>query len=346
MLGSAESPKSARPLARRTGKENLLMRRTFLVVLPILAVVASACGGAATPAATTGAPTAQPATPAATTAAPQAAKVSVTIASFNFAESQILAEVYGQALEADGHTVQYKHKLGNREVISGALEKGDVTFVPEYLATLLRFVTKASTSAQDPKTGLPQLRDALKPKGIAALEFAPAVDTNTFVVTKATAQKYGLKKMSDLAPIAKQLTLGAPPECPQRAFCILGLKDTYGIEFKDFKPLDASGPLTVAAIETGQVDVGLLFSTDAQIAAKGFVVLDDDKKLQAADNVVPVVRQDLLDKGGAAFAKRLNDVSAKITTDKLTALNAKVSIDKKDPRDVAKEFLKAEGLIK
>jgi osmoprotectant transport system substrate-binding protein len=127
-------------------------------------------------------------------------------------------------------------------------------------------------------------------------------------------------------------------------FCLQGLKSTYGIEFKEFKPLDAGGPLTVAAVESGQVDVGLLFSTDAQIAAKGFVLLEDDKKLQAADNVIPVVRQDVHDKAG--FAARINDISKKITTEKLTALNGKVSIDKRDPADVAREFLKAEGLIR
>lgn len=305
------------------------MRRSAPVLLAILGLVVAACGGAAAPAApTTG------------------AKVSLTIASFNFAESQILAEVYGQALAADGHTVQYKHKLGNREIVFPALEKGDINFVPEYLATSLAFATKATDKVGDPAKALPAFRDALRPKGIAALEFAPAIDTNAFVVTKATAQKHNLKKMSDLTAVAKQLSLGAPPECPQRAFCLQGLKSTYGIEFKEFKALDAGGPLTVAAVESGQVDVGLLFSTDAQIAAKGFVLLEDDKQLQAADNVVPVVRQDVIDKAGAPLTTRVNDISKRITTEKLTALNGKVAIDKKDPAEVAKEFLRAEGLIK
>jgi osmoprotectant transport system substrate-binding protein len=318
-------------------KEETPMRRSVPALLAILGLLAAACGGAATPQPTSTATAAATAVPA--------VKVSLTIASFNFAESQILAEIFGQALAADGHTVQFKHKLGSREVVMPALEKGDINFVPEYLATSLAFVTKGDKMG-DPAKALPAFRDALKPKGIAALEFAPAIDTNAFVVTKATAQKFNLKKMSDLTPVAKQLTLGAPPECPQRAFCLQGLKNTYGIEFKEFKPLDAGGPLTVAAVESGQVDVGLLFSTDAQIGAKGFVLLEDDKQLQAADNIIPVVRQDVLDKAGASFTTRINDISKKITTAKLTALNGKVSIDKKDPADVAKEFLKAEGLIK
>lgn len=302
------------------------MRRSIPILFTIAGLLAAACGGG--------------------TAAPEAAKVAFTVGSFNFAESQILAEVYGQALAADGHTVQYKHKLGNREIVFPALEKGDINLVPEYLATSLAFVTKATDKVGDPAKALPAFRDALKPKGIAALDFAPAIDTNAFVVSKATAQKHSLKKMSDLTAVAKQLTLGAPPECPQRAFCLQGLKTAYGIEFKEFKALDAGGPLTVAAVESGQVDVGLLFSTDAQIAAKGFVLLEDDKLLQAADNVVPVVRQDVLDKAGAALTTRINDISKRITTAKLTALNGKVSVDKKDPAEVAKEFLKAEGLIK
>ncbi len=302
------------------------MRRSVPILLAIFGLLAAACGGGGA-----GAP---------------ATKVSLTIASFNFAESQILAEIYGQALATDGHTVKYKHKLGNREIVFPALEKGDINFVPEYLATSLAFATKATDKVGDPAKALPSFRDALKPKGIAALEFASAIDTNAFVVTKATAQKHSLKKMSDLTAVAKQLTLGAPPECPQRPFCLQGLKSAYGIEFKEFKALDAGGPITVTAVESGQVDVGLLFSTDAQIAAKGFVLLEDDKKLQAADNVVPVVRQDVIDKGGATLTTRINDISKKITTEKLTALNGKVQIDKKDPADVAKEFLKAEGLIK
>lgn len=300
------------------------MARPIPILLAIFGLLAAACGGGAVS---------------------PAQKVSLTIASFNFAESQILAEVYGQALASDGHTVQYKHKLGTREIVFPALEKGDINFVPEYLATSLAFVTKGD-KVGDPVKALPSFRDALKPKGIAALEFAPAIDTNAFVVTKATAQKHNLKKMSDLTAVAKQLTLGAPPECPQRAFCLLGLKTTYGIEFKEFKPLDAGGPLTVAAVESGQVDVGLLFSTDAQIAAKGFVLLEDDKKLQLSDNIVPILRKDLADKGGNDLRTRVNEVSRKLTTAELTELNKQVGVDKKDPKDVARDWLKKQGLLK
>lgn len=301
--------------------------RALFSMLALAALVVGACGGGAGPGGT-------------------AEKPAVKIASFNFAESQILAEAYGQALEANGYAVEYRHKLGNREIVFPALEKGDINFVPEYLATVLAFVTKSTDKVKIASDAHRQLTDALKAKGIAPLDVSSAIDTNAFVVTKATADKHKLRKMSDLAPVAGQLTLGAPPECPQRPFCIQGLEKTYGIKFKEFKPLDAGGPLTVAAVEAGQVDVGLLFSTDASITAKGFVLLEDDKSLQAADNVVPVVRQDVVDKGGDGFRKLVNGVSAKLTTAKLTNLNKQVSIDKKDARDVARAFLKAEGLIK
>lgn len=227
-----------------------------------------------------------------------------------------------------------------------ALEKGEIDFVPEYLATSLAFVTKATTKVGDAAAAQKQFQEALKLRSITALDFAPAIDTNAFVVTKATADKHGLKRMSDLAKVGSQLVLGAPPECPQRPFCLQGLKDTYGITFKDFRPLDAGGPLTVAAVEAGQVDVGLLFSTDANILVKGFVLLEDDKKLQAADNVVPVVRDAILSQSGDDLRRIVNGVSAKLTTKELTDLNKLVGVDKKDAKDVAKDWLKKQGLIK
>ena len=298
--------------------------RSIVVIASALAVVAAACGGAGT----------------------SGPKPTVRIASFNFTESHVLGELYGQTLAANGYTVEYKHRLGNREIVFPALEKGDIDFVPEYLATVLAFVTKATTKVGDPAEAHKQLQAAVKDRKLTVLSFASAVDTNAFVVTKATADKHKLKKMSDLATVAGQLVLGAPPECPQRPFCILGLQQTYGIRFKDFKPLDAGGPLTVAALEAGQVDVGLLFSTDANISVKGFVLLEDDKKLQAADNVVPLVRDDLVAKGGDDFKRLVNGVSAKLTTAELTALNKLVGVDKKDAKDVAADWLKKQGLVK
>ena len=145
------------------------------------------------------------------------------------------------------------------------------------------------------------------------------------------------------ATLASTLVLGGPPECPQRPFCAVGLEKTYGLTFKEFKPLDAGGPITVEAVKNGQVDVGLLFTSDPSIAANGFVLLADDKQLQLADNLVPIVRQEVLD-ATPAVADLLNGWTAKITQEVLTDLNKQVSVDQKDPKDVAKAWLAANGL--
>jgi len=296
-------------------------------------------------------PAASPAaSPAAVPVGPASAKPAdvppVRVGSTNFGEQIILGELYGQTLEANGYRIERRFNLGSREIVYPALESSQIDLYAEYLATMLSFANKDAKATSDPAATQRLLQEALSPKGISVLNFASAVDTNAFAVTKATADKHRLSKMSDLAPVAKDLVLGAPPECPQRPFCIPGLKETYGFEFKEFKPLDAGGPLTVAALEGNQIDVALIFSTDAVITQKGFVVLDDDKKLQLADNVAPVVRNDLLSKAPPDFKTLLDGVSAKLTTEKLTMLNKEVGVDRKEPRDVAAAWLKAEGLVR
>jgi osmoprotectant transport system substrate-binding protein len=193
---------------------------------------------------------------------------------------------------------------------------------------------------------LATLQKSLTSKNVTVLDYAPAVDQNGFVVTKATADRLKLTKLSDVAPVGSQLVLGGPAECPNREFCALGLKNKYGITFKDFKALDTGGPLTVQALVGGQIDVGLLFTSDATIAVRGFVLLDDDKQLQMSDNVAPVVRNDYLTKAGDGFKTLVNSIAPKLTTAELTGMNKQVEVDKMDPKDVAKAWLKKVGLIK
>lgn len=142
-------------------------------------------------------------------------------------------------------------------------------------------------------------------------------------------------------PVASQMVLGGPPECPERPFCIPGLKETYGVEFEDFKPLDVGGPLTVKALTNGQIDVGLLFSTSSAIPANDFVLLEDDKNLQTAENITPVGTEAI----DSTAAELLDSVSAALTTENITELNGRVELDKEDPADVAKDFLDQEGLL-
>jgi osmoprotectant transport system substrate-binding protein len=274
-------------------------------------------------------------------------KPTVRLGGQNFTEQTVLLELYGQALEAGGYTVERRANLGTREIVEPALESGQIDMYPEYLATVERFLSKdASKASTDAGETRKALQEAFKPKGVTVLDYAPAVNQNGIVVSKATADRHNLKKVSDLAPVSNQLVFGGPPECPNRPFCIPGLERTYGVRFKEFKALDSGGPLTVAALEGNQIDVALLFTTDAAIPQKGFVLLDDDKKLQLADNVAPVVRDDLLNRAPADFETIVNGVTAKLTTQELTDLNKQVGVDRREAREVAAAWLKAKGLVK
>jgi len=270
--------------------------------------------------------------------ATSAKKGSLTIGSFNFSESAILANIYGKALQGKGYTVNFKNNLGDREVVQPALLNGAIDAYLTYSATELTFLKGDATP--DPAQTTDRLRAAYASKGISVLNYSPAIDANAYGVTKATADKYHLTKMSDLTPIAGQLTLGGPPECPTRPFCLPGLEKTYGLKFKAFKPLDVAGPLTKTALSNGDVDIALLFSSDGAVTARNFVILEDDKHLQNADNVVPAIRTTKLN---SEIRSLWNAISAKITTADLQKLNKSADIDKEDPDALAQTWLKDHG---
>jgi osmoprotectant transport system substrate-binding protein len=251
----------------------------------------------------------------------------IVVSSFDFPESEILAEIYAQAMEAEGYTIERTLRVGSREVLKPALESGEVDFVPEYVGSALEV-----GFGQEPTTDTDDTRDALiaafEPKGVAVLEAAPAQNKNGIVVTAVTADSLGLEKVSDLEGQSADLTFGGPPECPNRPFCLIGLQDIYGLEFAAFQALDG-----------GAIDVGVLFTTDGVIAARGFVLLEDDKGLQPAENIVPVIRQEILDAYGGDLESLINDVSAEITTEELTELNRRAGIDREDPNAIATDWL-------
>jgi osmoprotectant transport system substrate-binding protein len=291
----------------------------FFAAVAALVFVASACGS------TGGGATSSP------------SKGTLTVAGFNFPESSILAEIYGQALAHDGYTINYKLLLGTREVVAPALESGQIDLYPGYAATDLEFYNKGAGEANgDPVATTAKLNSRLQPLGLIALTPSPAVDQNAFAVTKDTQTKYSLAKLSDLAPIGSKLTLGAGPECPTRPYCQPGLEKTYGIKFKAFKPLDTDGPLTRAAFKNGTIDVGLVFSSDGDLNSLGLVVLQDDKHLENADNVVPILRQAA---ASAEATSVLNAIDAKLTTADLVTMNSQVSIQHQDAQAVALAWL-------
>jgi osmoprotectant transport system substrate-binding protein len=277
--------------------------------------------------------------------APSSTKATIRVASFNFSESIILAHIYGDALKNKGYTITYRDKLGNREIVEPSLENGLIDLYPGYAATDLTFIDKrqgaTSEAGTDAAANVQKINARLASKGIKALDPSPAVDQNAFAVTKAEADQYHLTKLSDITPaIASQWTLGGPPECPQRPFCQPGLEQTYGLKFKAFKSLDTGGPLTFAALKQGAINIGLVFSSDGGITANNFVVLEDDKHLQQADNVVPLIRTDVLN---SEITTLLNSIDAKLNTPDLTAMNKSADVDKQDPIDIAATWVKDHG---
>jgi len=265
----------------------------------------------------------------------------IIVGSTNFGEQLILGEIYAQVLEANGYTVERQFNLGSREVVYPALTSGQIGLLAEYSGSLLTF--KGGTPSTDSARTAADLETAIAADGLTPLAYAPAQDRNGIVVTGATAQSLGLSKVSDLAAHNGDLTFGGPPECPDRPLCLQGLQDVYGLQFAGFTPLDVGGPLTVAALEGGEIDVALLFTSDGVIAAKGFVLLEDDMNLQPSENVVPVIRDDLVTAYGSDLTDLLDSVSAKITTAELSALNKRYGIDAVDADVLAAEWLAANG---
>jgi osmoprotectant transport system substrate-binding protein len=280
------------------------------------------------------------------TATPAIGDDAITIASFDFPESVLLAEIYAQALESEKFPVKRAFDLGPRELVQPALERGLVEFVPEYLGSALGFVTRGTVEASsDVDATHRKLADAFDTRGITVLEPAPAQDVNGLAVTAQTAATYKLKTISDLAPIAPQLVLGGPPECPSRPLCLPGLQRTYGLRFKRFQGLDAGGPYTSAGLASGQIDVALLFTTDWNIRRNGFVLLEDDRGLQPAENVTPVVRNEIVAAYGSRFTEVIDAVSAKLTTEELRELNRQVGLEAKAPSQVARTWLRSKTLL-
>jgi osmoprotectant transport system substrate-binding protein len=249
----------------------------------------------------------------------------ITVASFNFAESVLLAELYGQALRSAGFRVELALDLGAREFVQPALQKGLVELVPEYAGSALEFVAGDGSASADERVTHRALARAMASRGLTVLAASPAQDRNGIVVTSETATSFDLHTISDLRPAAPQMAFGGPPECPERPLCLGGLESLYGLRFESFVPLDEGGALTVAALQAGQVQAALLFTSDGQIDAHGFVLLEDDRHLQPAENVTPIIRTDVLTRFGPRVGEVTNEVSAALTTDELQRLNRHVA---------------------
>jgi osmoprotectant transport system substrate-binding protein len=263
----------------------------------------------------------------------------ITVGSKDFSGAEVLSEVWGQALAESGYDVTAQNGIGPTEVVFEALKNGDIDAYADYQGTLLTYL--GGTPSGDSATNYKDLQKALEGTGVVASKPAPAVDVNGFYVTKATAKKYKLKTVSDLKKVANKLVFGGPAECQERDLCLGAVsQDLYGLDFQEVKKLDPGGPITVSALEDGDIDVALLF-TGSSVIPKGAVLLTDDKGLQPADNPVFLVREDDATK---SLLKTVNKVGAKITTAAYNKMSLAVSEDKEDPADVAADFLKENNL--
>ena len=294
------------PLLKRNHMCASMSSRKLLVALAAIGLLTTACGG-----------------DGADITGEAAERPDIVVSSFNFPESEILAEVYGQAMEAAGYPVEYSLQLGARDLIyDQGLLVGDVDFVPEYVGSALMtwFEAEAPT---DVESGVEALSEALATEEVTVLEPAPAQNSNAFVVRADWAEENDVATIGDLANVG-EITFAGPPECEERQTCYGGLQALYDLGDVDFASVqEASARL--AGLESGQYEMILLFSTDAPLASDDLVALEDTEGIIPPENIVPVVRDVIIEAYGDELASTVNEVSAAITTEELQQMNAKAS---------------------
>lgn len=259
---------------------------------------------------------------------------SIVVGSANFPENVILGELYSKALDDAGYTVTRRLNIGAREVIYDQVKSCALSVVPEYNQALLSFVAPKNEAQGTQKVDA-ALAKAL-PDTLRVLDSASAQDNNSVVVTKQTAEKYDLAAIPDLKGVSEDMVFGGPTEWKSRADGYAGLGDKYGVTFKEYRVLDYSGPITISALDHGDIDAALLFSTTPQIAQNDYLVLDDPQTVVGVNNIIPLACKSALDDKAAAV---LNEISANLTTEDLTAMNKAYSVDKEDAKDVAADWL-------
>ena len=269
----------------------------------------------------------------------------VVVASFNFPESELLAAIYGLAIRAAGIPVQLRLDLGPRELVQPALEQGLVDVVPEYLGTALSSLEpRPGVPVSDPAAVRAALARALARWHVQVMTPAAAQDQNGVVVTAATARRLGLRKVSDLRRAASRLVLGGAPECPDRPYCLPGLRKVYGLGFARFLPLDTE-PQRVTALREGVVDVAVLDTTDGNLATGDLILLSDDRHLQPAENVVPVITGSAMARYGKRLAGAVNAVSVQLTSQELLFLDWRVEVAGADVLAEARGWLERHGIL-
>jgi len=259
----------------------------------------------------------------------------IVVGSQGYYSNEIIAEIYAQALENAGFTVEKKLNIGQRDAYMPEVESGDINVFPEYTGSLLEYLTDG-TDVTSPDDVYAALKDAL-PDGLTALDYAEASDQDTYTVLKSFAEEHDLKTIADLATLTTPLTVGAAPEFEQRPYGPAKAKEIYGVDLA----FSATGQTTLESLLAGQIQVADIYTADPAFQTEDIVALEDPKNMILASNVVPIVSSDIADD----VSDVLNAISAKLTAEELVALNVQSTVDQKSSADIAKAWLKEQGLV-
>jgi len=323
---------------RRSGVRAAFM----LVVAAILAVGIAACGGGGD---TTGGTSGSSDNLIQSNS--QNGDVKLTVGSKNFTEEYILGEIYAQGLEAAGYNVSTKLNLGSETIAKKAIEDGQISGYPEYTSTALGsfFEVPADQIPANAEEAYAQAKTKLAQEGLIAYPPTPFADSNAVGTLTTTADKLGLTDISDLEGQSEDLVLAGSPECRERIDCLAGLEQNYGLQFKQFKPVDIGLRYTV--LDKGDADLSIVFTSDAQLAnSDKYTILTDDKELIPSGNVIFIASKKVADEAGPDFGDTIEKVQGNLTLPVIQELNARVDIDKEKPADVAHDYLVESGYIK
>jgi osmoprotectant transport system substrate-binding protein len=273
--------------------------------------------------------------------------VSLTIGSKNFTEQIILGEIYAQALEAAGYDVSTDLNLGDEFVALKAIENGEISGYPEYTSTALTSFFKFAPEdvPADAQAAYDQSKQDFADRGLVSYPPTPFSSANAVGLLSETADQLGVTKISDLEGKSQDLTLYGSPECRQRIDCLVGLEQNYGLEFKSFTPVDIG--LRYEVLDKGDADLSILFTTDAQLFVDSdkYTILEDDKGVLPAGNVIFVASQQAADEAGADFGETIEKVQGNLTLEVMQELNARVDVDREKPADAARQYLEQFGYI-
>ena len=276
-----------------------------------------------------------------------ASKPDVSVGSAGFYEAAVVGEMYAQALEAKGYTVERHLEIGERPAVHAAMDAGEINLIPEYLGGLAAQLTESAELPSDPQEAWDNLQEPLAAKGWVGFDFSPGTDADGFAVRQETATDLGLETMTDVAAVADQLIWGLAPGCPENPVCGPGLNEVYGIDIDavDVETLEPCSAEMADALNTEVVDVAQVCTTQPDIVSFNFKLLDDDMALQPAQNILGVATQELADAAPDDLAETINAINAALTTEALTQLGVEIVVDQTDMADVARTFLEDNGLL-